>query len=141
MKIELRRIRIQGESIDGAIYIDGIRLCETAENVSTLLPAGNYPVRLVKCKQYKRKMPVMAKSVHCKQCAPQKNVTLNTVLPCQCPMLKPGNGIHNRTDSSILLGQHICPGCLKHPEKTFRTLYQRIRKNIERGNPVILSIV
>ena len=141
MKIELRRIRIQGESIDGAIYINGVQVCDTAENIRTTLPSGNYPVRLIKCKQYKRKMPIITKSPDCKQCFHRRMITSNTVLPCKCPMLKPGNGIHNRTDGSILVGVHICPGCLKNSEQVFYRLYQRIRKHTERGKPVVLSIV
>ena len=55
-------------------------------------------------------------------------------------MLKPGNGVYNRTDGSIIVGEYIAPGCLKHPKTAFDNLYDRIRKNIERGNKVTLTI-
>ena len=55
-------------------------------------------------------------------------------------MLKPGNGVYNRTDGSIIVGEYLVPGCLKHPKTAFDNLYDRIRKNLERGNPVTLTI-
>ena len=59
MNIELRRTNIYKTSIDGAIYIDNAFVCHTAENVMTSLPAGEYLIGMVKCKQYKRNMPVI----------------------------------------------------------------------------------
>lgn len=55
-------------------------------------------------------------------------------------MLKPGNGVYKREDGSIIVGEYIAPGCLKHPKETFDTIYDRIRKNVERGNEVTLII-
>jgi len=66
-------------------------------------------------------------------------VNLHT-LPCWCPMLKPGNGVHNRLDGSILVGEYQCLNSIIHPKKVFDTLYQRIRKSISRGNQVILCV-
>ena len=55
-------------------------------------------------------------------------------------MLKPGNGIHNRNDGSIILGTYIAPGCLKHPKRAFNALYERIRKSASRGHELTLEI-
>lgn len=55
-------------------------------------------------------------------------------------MLKPGNGVYKREDGSIIVDEYIAPGCLKHPKEAFDTIYDRIRKNVERGNEVTLII-
>ena len=55
-------------------------------------------------------------------------------------MLCPGNGVYNREDGSIIVGEYLVPGCLKHSRFTFDNLYDRIRKNLERGKAVTLTI-
>lgn len=57
-----------------------------------------------------------------------------------CPMIAPGNGIHNRHDGSILVGLRGARGLLLHPMTTFDRLYERIRRSAERGNEVKLMI-
>ena len=65
---------------------------------------------------------------------------MNSSLPCYCPMLKPGNGIHNRLDGSILVGVYNSLGSLIHTKDIFDALYERIRKAISRGTVVTLII-
>ena len=157
MHILITRHRYKPATIDGQLSIDGIRICDCAENAHTALPPGTYPIAIVPCRQYARKMPVIndndntkfpspnaiAKKTSlslCSSCHRKPFVGINTKLPRVCPMLKPGNGVYNRTDGSIIVGEYIVPGCLKHPKTAFDNLYDRIRKNIERGNPVTLTI-
>ena len=139
-----------GEAINGKLHFDGQCICDTVENRLTALPAGDY--RLVRhyCKQYARFMPVVVKAesgawvqleTRCAQCEPREDVSLNTLMPCVCPMLKPGNGVHNRHDGSIILGTALVPGCLKHPLDTFYPLAERIRKAIKRKTVISLKIV
>ena len=147
MKIELRRT----DSQSGAIYIDGIYICDTEENPRTALPAGEYRVIRHHCKQYGRFMPVVVamsdeqqvlnptpSCAHCRQLP--EEVYLNTTMPTVCPMLKPGNGVCHRADGSIILGTRVIPGSLKHPLKAFEPLAERIRKAISRGHEVTLVI-
>ena len=149
MNIELRRTHIHKTGMDGAIYIDNEFVCHTAENVMTALPSGEYPIGLVKCKQYKRNMPVIltdmshgqrAMSLQCSLCKDIKEVNYNTRMPHVCPMLKPGIGVHKREDGSVILGTRIVSGCLSHPREAFGSFYNRIRKKLERGRKVVLKI-
>lgn len=162
LNLKLTRTRIRGEYCEGYLSIDGTRICDTLENSNAQIPAGEYPITLVKCKQYSRKMPLLvnhepltlnAEGVAsesrersgnlepcCGRCLKLRFVNMNTTLPCYCPMIKPGNGVHNRLDGSILVGQYNCLGCLFHPKTTFDPLYERIRKSVSRGNQVILTI-
>ena len=158
MHILITRHRYKPATIDGQLSIDGIRICDCAENAHTALPPGTYPIVIVPCRQYARKMPVINDNDNanspspslssslsftlslCSSCHRKPFVGINTKLPRVCPMLKPGNGVYHREDGSIIVGEYIAPGCLKHPKTAFDNLYDRIRKNIERGNPVTLTI-
>ena len=130
MHILITRHRYKPATIDGQLSIDGIRICDCAENAHTALPPGTYSIAIVHCRQYARKMPLITPISN------QSSVINNRV----CPMLKPGNGVYHRKDGSILVGEYLVPGCLKHSRFTFDNLYDRIRKNIERGKEVTLTI-
>jgi hypothetical protein len=140
MRIVITRTRTQGEYTEGYLTIDGVRICSTLENSNAQVPAGEYVITLLKCKQYSRKMPCLNAEAPCSKCPKQKFICSNSVLPCYCPMLKPGNGVHNRLDGSILVGQYNCLNSLIHPKTVFDALYERIRKSISRGNKVILCV-
>ena len=140
MNIIINRLFTKGEYCHGKLTIDGNRVCDTLENSTSCVPAGTYTVTLLKCKQYARKMPCLNPQSPCDLCPKLPFVCNNTTLPCWCPMLKPGNGVHNRLDGSILVGQYHCLNCLIHPKSIFDALYERIRKTISRGNQVILCV-
>ena len=130
MHILITRHRYEPATIDGQLSIDGIRICDCAENAHTALPPGIYSITIVHCRQYARKMPLITPISN------QSSVINNRV----CPMLCPGNGVYNRKDGSILVGEYLVPGCLKHSRFTFDNLYDRIRKNLQRGKEVTLTI-
>ena len=132
MNIVITRYRKKAETVDGHLTIDGVYICDTAENTLSAIPAGIYPISIVKCKQHARKMPVLGATENCKNCRKLNCVSNNTTMPVKCPMLKPGNGVYHRGDSSIILGTYICPGCLKLPKQAFDSVYDRLRKSAER---------
>ena len=143
MNIQITRTHIRGEYCEGHLTIDGTRICDTLENSNSRIPAGTYTIRLAKCKQYSRKMPLLNPNSPCDRCPKSLNhnpSSLNFVLPCYCPMIKPGNGIHSRLDGSILVGKYNCLNSLTHPRDAFDPLYERIRKSLSRGNQVLLTI-
>ena len=140
MNITIQRIRTKGEFTEGYLSIDGVRICSTLENSNAQVPTGDYVISLLKCKQYSRKMICLNPHPPCSKCKKLPFVCMNSTLPCYCPMLKPGNGIHARFDGSIIIGEYQCLNSIIHPKKVFDTLYQRIRKSISRGNKVILCV-
>ena len=140
MNIFLNRTFIKGEYAHGHLTIDGNRVCDTLENATSCVPAGTYIVTLLKCKQYARKMPCLNPQSPCDLCPKLPFVCNNTTLPCYCPMIKPGNGVHNRLDGSIIVGVYNCLGSLIHPKTTFDPLYERIRKAVSRGTVISLII-
>ena len=141
MTITIQRTFTKGEITEGHVSIDGQRICDTLENSFSCLATGSYAVELVKCKQYARKMILVKTFVpRCLDCPRLKFVFGNTRMPQPCPQLKPGNGIHNRHDGSIVVGTRSSLGCIIHPRDAFIALYDRIRKNVERGREVTLEI-
>lgn len=147
MNITLQRISVKGEITEGHLRIDGFTICDTLENTYSCLAPGDYRVHLIKCRQYARKMPILIPNSSslipnsCSSCPRKHYVNHNTVMPCFCPMIKPGNGIHSRHDGSILIGHRRCQGLLIHPREVFATLYDRLRMTIQRGNEVTLKII
>lgn len=162
MDIILKRIRHRPETIDGQIWIDGMKVCDCAENAHHCLEPSKYQVIIHKCRFHARKMPVIKVpnvskfqsskepgtlepmepwNPPCETCPKLSYVGNNSTMPMICPMLKPGNGVYNRTDGSIIVGKYLAPGCLSHPKQAFDMLYERIRKNLERGNVVTLQII
>ena len=59
MNITITRSLQRPGTIDGQISIYGRHICDCEENAATALPPGTYPVTLVNCHQYARKMPVV----------------------------------------------------------------------------------
>lgn len=140
MLIVINRNNPRGEYTHGQLIIDGVRICDTLENSLSMVPSGSYDITLLKCKQYSRKMICLHGSAPCSQCPKLKLVCSNSTLPCWCPQIKPGNGVHKRLDGSIIVGVYNCPGSIIKPRDIFDTLYERIRKSISRGNKVILCV-
>lgn len=189
MNISIIRYRFKSaaNSIDGTLYIDGDRICDTAENAQHHIPIGTFTVEATKCQVRKRNIPVI--NLHkdicrdCEACAlvAQKNEAESLKLVSAishvmekgklegkpeavymaearameasqpkhaprdpmplCPQIKAGNSAWNDTDGSILVGQYLQPGVVLKSRPVFEAIYERIRKNIERGNEVKITIV
>ena len=141
MIIKITRTLTRGEYTHGRLSIDGNHICDTLENALSCVPSGEYTITLLKCKQYSRKMLCLNPNAPCLQCPKLRFVCMNSTLPCYCPQIKPGNGIHNRLDGSIIVGRYNCLGSVIHPKSAFDNLYERLRKSISRGHQVKLTIV
>lgn len=76
----------------------------------------------------------------CETCAKIAEVNNNTHMPKVCHMIKPGNGVYSRCDGSIVVGETIVSGCLRHPKQHFEQLAERLRKAISRGGEIMLII-
>ena len=141
MQIHIHRTLTKGELTEGHLVIDKRTVCDTLENSQACLKTGrSYPLCLVKCHQFGRKMICVGTKQACEACVKQQEVGYNTCLPRCCTLLKPGNGIHGRREGHILVGTRGARGLLIHPRMAFDTLYGRIRKSLERGHSVTLEV-
>jgi len=59
MKILLKRLKITGKACDGAIYIRGNKICDTAERTEYAVPDGLYRVELRHYAPLDKKVPVL----------------------------------------------------------------------------------
>ena len=121
MNIIIKRTQSIKHFVEGHLYIDENLICDTLENSRSCLSSGIYAIRITKCKL-------------------KALVFNNTVMPQFCPQIKAGNGVHGRRDGSIIVGTRATFGCIISPRSAFDLLYERIRKNIERGKHVSLEI-
>lgn len=142
MNIVITRYRKTSEAIDGSLTIDGMRICDTAENAKSAIKAGTYPVVITKCHQHARKQPcvVVNGSPKCSTCNKLECVSNNSNMPQFCPQICQGNGAYNRKDGAIIVGKYLAPGCITHPKDAFESIYDRIRKSAERGHDLTLII-
>ena len=62
MNISIIRYRLKEatNSIDGTLYIDGSRICDTTENAQFHIPVGTYAIEATKCQVQKRNIPVIS---------------------------------------------------------------------------------
>ena len=147
MNITLQRISVKGEITEGHLRIDGFTICDTLENSRSCLSSGIYAIRIMKCKQHRRNVicveslgDEVTQNDKCHKCKLKELVFSNTPMPRFCPQIKPGNGVYGRRDGSIIVGSRALFGCIISPRSAFDLLYERIRKNIERGKCVSLKI-
>lgn len=165
MQIILYRTHRTADSVDGKLMIANEKICDTAENTLTCLPEGTYNVLIHRCKHYRRKMPVILvdeslrvqkfkssshsdenieplniEPLNCSACPSMAYCGNNTTLPKYCPMIKIGNGVHKRDDGSIIIGERITWGCMKHPVEHFNRLIDRLDKCQNRKEPITLTI-
>lgn len=143
MNIVITRHRKTSETIDGRLTIEGMRICDCAENAKRAIKAGIYPVVITKCHQHARKQPcvIVNGSPKCSTCNKLEGVSNNSNMPQYCPQLCQGNGVYNRNDGAIIVGSYLAPGCLAHPKEAFEAIYDRLRKSAERGHDITLEIV
>ena len=148
MEIVIRRTHKTEVAVDGYLSINNERVCDTAECREKTLPAGEYLISMVKCKQYGRRC-VCVGTPDCATCTQLRTeyVNNNTVMPKVCPMLKMGNGVTARPDGSIILGKRICDeprvpvwGSMIHTKAAYERVFDCVRKNLERGREVKLRV-
>ena len=149
MHLNISRLTTYSDAIDGKVTINGEYVCDSSECKTKAILPGDYRIVLHKCKQYGRRMPLIIPEdankkkcgSRCSRCRQLKNVSNNTLMPCPCPMLKPGNGVANRTDGSIIVGQNAAYGLLLHPDESFKRIFDRMRKCGGRHEEITLTIL
>ena len=139
--ITLQRVRSTRYGLDGALYIDNVKVCDTVENADSCIKPGEYIIALEYCKHHKRKMPILIDTkAACSNCALHREVFNNTPMPCHCPQITMGNGMHNRKDGAIIVGEALCAGVLIHTRKAFDSTFNRILMHVKRKNEIVLRV-
>ena len=140
--ITLQRVRSTRYGLDGALYIDNVKVCDTVENAESCIKPGEYKIALEYCKHHKRKMPILIDTkAACSNCAMHREASNNTPMPCFCPQITMGNGMHNRKDGAIIVGEALCAGVLIHTQNAFNTIFKYIFKHMRRKQEIVLRVV
>ena len=145
LKLELKRYKIGSDYIDGQLFVNGRKLCDTVENMAMSLPGGTYPVVMHHCKLRGYDVPVVLTRgfktrPRCSRCRIIELAGYNTALPCVCTQICPGNGMSGRRDSAIIVGTCRASGCLVFPERAFAQVCGIVRRIISGGGRVTIRI-
>lgn len=140
MEILIKRRSRNREVLDGELYINGKKLCDTAENAQISIPPGTYRVSTYYCKQLARTVPMISSIKNCRNCNPKEDWNASSVLPKKCAMIRFGNGIYGCYDGSILIGKRIVSGCMKHSEQMFEELMTHIKSSQRRCRDIELTV-
>lgn len=122
MDIIINRFNQFKESFDGFLIIGDQRVCDTAENIATALPVGNYEVEIIRDPVLRRKLPFV-------------------ISPTNRHSVRPGHGIFGVPKPHIIVGERIVAGCMKHSNETFARLIDRLDKCQLRKESITLTIV
>lgn len=145
MNIELIRNHRTRWALDGVLRIGGQKICDTSENLQHHLEQGTYSILIDRCHHYRRKMPIVriddeTLSSKCHLCKKKRISSIHANLPCFCPQIKIGNGVANRTDGSIIIGQLRLPGFMLKSSDHYDLLIDRLDKAAQRGEQITLTI-
>jgi len=120
MNIELKRYKIQPDTCDGCIYINGKLICDTAEPSQQRLPEGLYRVTFRKHPVYGHRAP-----------------HLQSLTTTASGFLIHGNGVFHARRNDILLGETCVPGIVLRSMDYFRPLVKRLEKALRRKTGIV----
>lgn len=158
MNIELIRTKRTRWALDGELRIAGQKVCDTSENLVHHLHGGTHTVKIERCQHYRRKMPIImvdeASGVaeshgfdhlgtfesKCHHCKKKRIGSQHANLPCYCPQIKLGNGVANRTDGSIIVGERWISGVMLRTAYYYDRLIDRLDKAAQRDEEITLEI-
>lgn len=122
MEIIIVRQEHKPWGIDGHLYINRTRICDTVEHPSRHLPAGEYIMDSF-------------------------SSTDTTITPPYREgmevgfLFRHGDGALSLKHGEIIVGKHLLPGVVTASQPTYDRLYERLKKAFQRGTPVHLKIV
>ena len=142
INIILQRVRSTRYGLDGELFINNIKICDTVENTAYCLDEGEYKIELKKCKHHLRHMPVIMikRQPVCEDCVLAKMKSGNMPMPCRCPQITTGNGLCGHRDGAIIVGEAVCHGVVIHSRAAFDSVYGQIIKYVRREQKVVLTI-
>ena len=112
MEIIIVRQEHKSWGIDGHLYINRKRICDTVEHPKSHLPAGEYIISSLGASGSS-----FSEAAHSELTIP---------FP-----FRHGDGI---------VGKHLLPGVVTQSQPTYDRLYERLKKAFQRGTPVRLTI-
>ena len=122
MEILLVRNNSASWGIDGHLYINRTRICDSVEHPKRHLPAGEYIISSLGAEGSS-----LSETAHSER--------LGIPFP-----FRHGDGALGLKQREIIVGKHLLPGVVTQSQATYDHLYERLKKAFQRGTPVRLTI-
>ena len=122
MEIVIVRQEHKPWGIDGHLYINRQRVCDTVEHPTRHLPSGEYIISSLSAGS-----------------TLSLSVAAHSEWDIPCPF-RHGDGALSRTHGEIIVGKFALPGLVTQSATTYQRLYERLKKAFQRGTPVHLYI-
>ncbi len=122
MEIVIVRQDHKSWGIDGHLYINRTRICDSVEHPKRHLPAGEYIISSLGAEGSS-----LSETAHSER----------LWLPFP---FRHGDGALSLKHGEIIVGKHLLPGVVTVSQPTYDRLYERLKKAFQRGTPVRLTI-
>ena len=122
MEIVIVRQEAKSWGIDGHLYINRKRVCDTVEHPTCHLPGGEYIIPSLGAEGSS-----FSKAAHSERHA--------VPLP-----FRHGDGALTAFHGEIIVGKQLLSGVVTESQPTYDRLYERLKKAFQRGTPVHLTI-
>lgn len=136
MQIELRRLKANQLYTEGQILInDLVTIPYAVEHTFTMLPIGEYHIRLTKDKKRRRVIGIYPTKVEGKSIN-HKPSSINLR-----GYFEAGHSYHSaKKHGTIIIGELLIPGSVKKGREHYDRLFDRIEKCEQRDEPITLTI-
>lgn len=116
MDIQLVRTNYTQWGVEGHLYINRQRICDTVEHPTRHLPEGDYQITNDKSQMTNEECFIPSPFRH-------------------------GDGALASLHGEIIVGKQLLPGVVTQSQSTYDRLYERLKKAFQRGTPIHLRIV
>ena len=142
MEIQLVRIAHKPWGIDGHLYINRRRICDTVEHPTRHLPAGEYILSsLSEASSLGAAGSSLSEAPSLSE-ASSLGAAGSSLSEAPIPFpFRHGDGALGSKKGEIIVGKQLLSGLVTQSQQTYDRLYQRLKKAWQRGNTVRLQIV
>ena len=150
MQIELRRLKANHLYTEGQILInDLVTIPYAVEHTLSMLPIGEYHIRLAKDKKRRRVIgiflpKVKGKSLNSHPSSLNSHPSSLNHKPSSLNLLEyfePGHSfLSAKAHGTIIIGELLIPGSVQKGREHYDRLFDRIEKCEQRGEPITLTI-
>lgn len=116
MDIQLVRTNYTQWGVEGYLYINRQRICDTVEHPTRHLPEGDYQITNDKSQMTNEECFIPSPFRH-------------------------GDGALASLHGEIIVGKQLLPGVVTQSQSTYDRLYERLKKAFQRDSPVHLQII
>ena len=123
MDIQIVRTNYTQWGVEGHLYINRKRICDTVEHPRHHLPEGDYIITSLSAGS----VSPFSAAAHSKGNLPSP--------------FRHGDGALASIHGEIIVGKQLLPGVVTASQVTYDRLYERLKKAFQRGNTIRLKII